>query len=80
MGRLSTIHRLAPPEEEIEMALAWLSGRLTLNEIAKARGKFNASNSLAWVAPRLRAAWLNGRLAIKEDAPVVVDKPPNGMV
>lgn len=74
MGRFTIIRRLEPPVGEIEMALAWLRGDLTLSDIAKARGKFNASNSLAWVAPRLKAAFVSGRLAIKKDAPLVVEK------
>jgi len=58
------------------MALAWLRGELTLAEIAQARGKFNASNSLAWVAPRLKAALQAGRLAIKEDAAALMVRVP----
>lgn len=78
MGRLRLIQQISPSPEEIELALAWLRGEATLNDIAKARGKFNASNSLAWVGPRLRAAWLSGRLAIKEDA--ALDKGPRGVI
>ena len=69
MGRFTTIRKLEPHPGEIEMALAWLRGELTLADIAKARGKFNASNSLAWVAPRLKAAFAAGRLAINKDTP-----------
>jgi hypothetical protein len=77
MGRFTTIRKLDPHPQEIDMALAWLRGDLTLVDIAKARGKFNASNSLAWVAPRLRAAFAAGRLGIKEDAAAEpLDKPP----
>jgi len=77
MGRFTTIRRLEPHPAEIELALAWLRGDLDLGGIAKARGKFNASNSLAWVAPRLKAAFAAGRLtqrAIKEDT-----RPPEAL-
>jgi hypothetical protein len=80
MGRFTTIRRLQPAENEIEMALAWLRGDLTLTDIAKARGKFNASNSLAWVAPRLRAAFAVGRLVIKEDKrPQAFERMPSAL-
>lgn len=62
MGRYPTISKLTMPDEEVEMALAWLRGEMSLAQIAEARGKFNASNSLAWVGPRLREAWRRGLL------------------
>src|SRR6266550_7267459 len=69
MGRFTTIRQLEPPAWELELALRWLRGEVNLAGIAKARGNFNASNSLAWVAPRLKAAFAAGRLTINKDRP-----------
>lgn len=78
MGRLTLKSKLEMPAEEIELALLWLSGEVGLTEIAARRGKFNASNSLAWVAPRLREAWRRGRIIIKEGDGL--DKQRGGVV
>lgn len=76
MGRLTLKSKLEMPSEEVELALLWLCGEVGLAEIAARRGKFNASNSLAWVAPRLKEAWRRGLIRI--DA--ALDKPPGGVV
>src|SRR5258708_4120858 len=70
MGRFTTIRGLDLPEWEIALALRWLTGELSLSGVAKARGNFNASNSLAWVAPRLRAAFAAGGVGVNKDTPV----------
>jgi len=68
VGRQSELAKAEMPQAEIELALAWLRGEADLAAIAAARGKFHASNSLAWVGPRLKEAWRRGMLDIKEDA------------
>jgi hypothetical protein len=76
MGRMPLKAKLEMPTADIEVALAWLRGEVGLAEIALRRGKFNASNSLAWVAPRLREAWRRGLIRIEPG----VDKRPGGVV
>ena len=73
MGRFTTIRQLEPPAWELELALRWLRGEVNLAGIAKARGNFNASNSLAWVGPRLKAAFAAGKLTINKDRPRLND-------
>lgn len=86
MSRPTNLARLEMPAAEIETALLWLCGELDLAGVAQMRGKFNASNSLAWVAPRLREAWRRGLIRIRADegtfTPIerLVDKPPKGVV
>ena len=71
MGRFSMIRRLIFDPLEVEMAVEWLAGRITIKDISEALGKANASNVLAWVGPRLKEAARQGRIIIK-DAPQVV--------
>jgi len=67
------------PQADVELALAWLRGEVTLGEVAASRGKFNASNSLAWVAPRLREAYRQGRIIINDVAAAEGVNLPEGV-